>query len=168
MNKAFFFSLLFIATIFCSKAQSLTSKAFFNTNEKSTSFNFKTASASILSTENALTSSLMAPVNKAYTEKKIKKYHKMKIAGIVLSSLGGAALVGTIAGCVVLARQADWNDGYTYGGTTYYDGNTGVAKTLGLAIGGTFLTAGLVGPGIPLSIIGSKKEKKYKAKLKQQ
>ena len=75
-------------------------------------------------------------------------------------------MAGTIAGTVVLARKADFNDyNYTYGGTYYYTGNADVLKTIGMAVGGSFLTAGLLGPGIPLSIIGAKKTKKYKAKL---
>lgn len=156
---------LFMATLFYSKAQ--TSKTFLLWNEKSTSINFKTASASILNTENTLMKSfkLAGNTNTAYLEKRVKKYHKMKIAGIVLASLGGAALVGTIAGTVVLARQSNWSDGYTSGGTTYFGANTYAGKTIGMAVGGTFLTAALIGPGIPLSIIGSKKEKRYKAQL---
>jgi hypothetical protein len=104
--------------------------------------------------------------DKAFYEKKVAKYKKMKTVGIVLSSLGGAALAGTIAGTVVLARKADFNDyNYSNGNTYYYDGSSGAGKTIGMALGGTLLTAGLLGPGIPLSIIGAKKTKKYKAKL---
>ncbi len=104
--------------------------------------------------------------DKAYYEQKVTKYKKMKTVGIVLSSLGGAALVGTIAGTAVLARKADFNDYYYSNGSTYYyDGSSGAGKTIGMAVGGAFLTAALLGPGIPLSIIGANKYKKYKAKL---
>lgn len=95
--------------------------------------------------------------SKAYLEQKVKKYHKMKIAGIVLASLGGAALVGTVAGSVVLGRRVN----------LYEDDGTSFLRTYGMAVGGTFLTAALLGPGIPLAIIGSKKEKRYKAQLAQ-
>ncbi len=171
MRKTIVLSIcLIMATLFSSQAQTATSQTFFQPTQTSTSFNFKTASASILTKENALMNSYnygSGSKNKAYLEQKVKKYHKMKIVGIVLASLGGAALAGTIAGTVVLARQSDWSDGYTSGGTTYYDGNSGAGRTLGMAIGGTFLTAALLGPGIPLAIIGSKKEKKYKEQLAQ-
>ncbi|MFN8283299.1 MAG: hypothetical protein U0U67_08805 [Chitinophagales bacterium] len=151
------FMCIFMATIFSSKAQSVTAQKFYSPAQTSTSFNFKTASASILTKENALMNSykLAGNNNKAYLEKKVKKYHKMKITGIVLASLGGAALAGTITGCVLLGRKT----------SLYDDEPDNLLKTYGMAIGGTFLTAGLLGPGIPLAIIGSKKEKKYKAQL---
>ncbi|HUM52577.1 MAG TPA: hypothetical protein PK431_12215 [Chitinophagales bacterium] len=152
---------IFVATVFCSKAQTLTTKSFFKTNDNSTSFDFKSASASILTKENALMNSYnygSGTKNKAYLEQKVKKYHKMKIAGIVLASLGGAALVGTIAGSVVLGRRTNLY--------TDEDGSN-FLRTYGMAVGGTFLTAALLGPGIPLAIIGSKKEKRYKAQLAQ-
>ena len=161
MRKTIVLSIFFfIATIFCSKAQTVTSKSFFDASEKSTSINFKTASASIVATENALMNSYnygSGTKSKAYLENKVKKYHKMKIAGIVLASLGGGALAGTIAGSIVLGRRTN----------LYTDDGTSFLKTYGMAVGGTFLTAALLGPGIPLAIIGSKKEKRYKAQLAQ-
>lgn len=161
MRKTIVLSIfIFVATVFCSNAQTLTAKSFIKTNDNSTSINFKTASASILNKENALMNSYSygsGTKSKAYLENKVKKYHKMKIAGIVLASLGGAALVGTIAGSVVLGRRVN----------LYEDDGTNFLRTYGMAVGGTFLTAALLGPGIPLAIIGSKKEKRYKAQLAQ-
>ena len=162
MRKTIVLSIcLLMATLFSSQAQTATSQTFFQPTQTSTSFDFKTASASILTKENALMNSYnygSGTKNKAYLEQKVKKYHKMKIAGIVLASLGGAALVGTIAGSVVLGRRTNLY--------TDEDGSN-FLRTYGMAVGGTFLTAALLGPGIPLAIIGSKKEKRYKAQLAQ-
>ena len=161
MRKTIVLSIcLLMATLFSSQAQTATSQTFFQPTQTSTSFNFKTASASILTKENALMNSYnygSGTKSKAYLEQKVKKYHKMKIAGIVLASLGGAALVGTVAGSVVLGRRVNLSE----------DDGTSFLRTYGMAVGGTFLTAALLGPGIPLAIIGSKKEKRYKAQLAQ-
>jgi len=160
MKKILSFLLLATILFTLSKAQTAV--------EQDVHFNFKEANTSLLASNASYTGKYSLAYyqkDKAYYEKKVAKYKKMKTIGIVLSSLGGAALAGTIAGTVVLSRKADWNDGYTSGGTTYYDGNTGAAKALGMAIGGTFLTAGLLGPGIPLAVIGASKSKKYSAKL---
>ncbi|MBP6661377.1 MAG: hypothetical protein KA174_11880 [Chitinophagales bacterium] len=161
MRKTIVLSICSImATLFSSQAQTATSQTFFQPTQTSTSFNFKTASASILTKENALMNNYnygSGTKSKAYLEQKVKKYHKMKIAGIVLASLGGAALVGTVAGSVVLGRRVN----------LYEDDGTSFLRTYGMAVGGTFLTAALLGPGIPLAIIGSKKEKRYKAQLAQ-
>ena len=93
MRKTIVLSIcLIMATLFSSQAQTATSQTFFQPTQTSTSFDFKTASASILTKENALMNSYnygSGTKNKAYLEQKVKKYHKMKIAGIVLASLGG-------------------------------------------------------------------------------
>lgn len=161
MQKILSFLFLFIALIAISYAQTGNKTALVSR------FDFRKAN-DVLTANTTINKYTMAyyDIDKAYYEKKVKKYKKLRTVGIVLSSLGGAALAGTIAGTVVLARKADFNDyNYTYGGTYYYTGNADVLKTIGMAVGGSFLTAGLLGPGIPLSIIGAKKTKKYKAKL---
>lgn len=138
-------------------------------NSQVTRFDFKKASNNLVASNATYANKYSLAYyekDKAYYEKKVTKYKKMKTVGIVLSSLGGAALAGTIAGTVVLARKADFGDyNYSNGNTYYYDGSSGAGKTIGMAVGGTFLTAALLGPGIPLAVIGSNKYKKYKAKL---
>jgi hypothetical protein len=58
MRKTIVLSIcLIMATLFSSQAQTATSQTFFQPTQTSTSFNFKTASASILTKENALMNS---------------------------------------------------------------------------------------------------------------
>jgi len=91
--------------------------------------------------------------NKAYFEKKLKQAKKKKIVGIVLSCLGGAALAGTIGGYFALN-----NKNKTSGYSAFRD--SGFLLQVGIPASAAFL-----GTGIPLSIVGSLKEKKYKKKL---
>jgi hypothetical protein len=90
---------------------------------------------------------------KAYYQEKLRKAKALKIAGIVMASVGGGALAGTIAGTVYLVRNR----------TKLSDGGVAdVYKIYATAVGGTALSAGLIASGIPLSISGSRKSKKYK------
>lgn len=90
---------------------------------------------------------------KAYYQEKLRKAKALKIAGIVMASVGGCALAGTIAGTVYLVRnRIKLSDG----------GVADVYKIYGTAVGGTGLSVGLIASGIPLSISGSRKAKKYK------
>ena len=82
---------------------------------------------------------------------KCEAYHRMKIAGIVLSAVGGGMI---ITGAVLTATA---NPAYVNGSITYDDY---VARTrAGTAVLGVGIAA--LGAGIPLAIIGSIKTNKY-------
>lgn len=91
--------------------------------------------------------------NKAFYEKKLKQAKKKKIVGIVLSSLGAATLGGTIGGYFAIK-----NKNRTSGYSAFRD--QGFLLQVGIPASAVFL-----GVGIPLSIVGSKLEKKYNKKL---
>jgi hypothetical protein len=95
---------------------------------------------------------------KAYYQEKLRKAKSMRIAGIVMSCLGGGAIAGTISGSIALARnrnQYNSNIGY-------YNYNNNIVKIYALAFGGAVLSGGLIGAGIPLAVVGSSRVKKYK------
>lgn len=91
--------------------------------------------------------------NKAYYQKKVKQAKKKMVVGIVLSSLGAAVLAGTIGGYFALK-----NKNKTAGYSAFRDGGL----LLQFGVPGS---AVLMGIGIPLSIVGAKKVKKYEKKL---
>ena len=86
---------------------------------------------------------------------KIDKYKRMKTGGIVMIVAGA---VSTVVGISQLSNAT----------TTYYSNINGVSQgDPKAATGALFITAGLglLGGGIALTIIGSKKSKLYQRKL---
>lgn len=82
---------------------------------------------------------------------KCDAYHRMKIAGIIMSAVGGGLIItGSIIRGVAYNRNLD-------GTITYNDYNAQMAG------GGAMIGLGVVGVGggIPLAIIGSIKTRKY-------
>lgn len=160
MKKTILLITSFLSMLFAVKAQTK-----FELATVSTKIDFVKANQLLASnsTYNSTISSSYFVRDKAYYEDKISRYKKMKIAGIVLASVGAGALAGTIAGSIVIVRNNRDDDGYGYGTGI---NRPGFFKVYGLAVGGALLTGGLIGTGIPLAINGAKKEKRYKAKLK--
>jgi hypothetical protein len=86
---------------------------------------------------------------------KVDKYKRMKTGGIVMIVAG---CVSTVVGISQLGSAQ----------TTYYSNVNGVSQGDPKAATGTLFTMaglGLIGGGIPLTIIGSKKSKHYQRKL---
>jgi hypothetical protein len=86
-----------------------------------------------------------------YSRDKCTSYHHMKIAGIVLASVGGG-LVLTGSLIMASARQQNYD-----GNINYYNYNAmmnGGGAMVGLGVAG-------LGAGIPLAIIGSVKSHQY-------
>lgn len=93
---------------------------------------------------------------KEFYQQRVEKFKRIKNLGVGLTAVGGAAL------CVglVLAANND-NDDLTI----HPQGNQndeGLSAGELTAIGSIFL----IGPGIPLCIVGSQGESKYRAKLR--
>jgi len=89
--------------------------------------------------------------DKAFYEKKLKQAKKEKIVGIVLSCLGGAAIAGTVGGYYAIKNKNNYSS---------FE-NRALVLQVGIGSSIAFLAT-----GIPLSIVGSVKEKKYRKKLK--
>lgn len=141
------------------------------TSSKSSGFNFTTASANYLTSSTSSYSFktgsmqlnlLGSDEDRKYYQDKIKKYRKRQIAGIVLCSIGGAAVAGTVTGSVILARK--YKDSKLSSGSG--DFVVKVYSIYGVAIGGALLSGGSFGAGIPLLVSGTKHVKKYKKELK--
>jgi hypothetical protein len=92
--------------------------------------------------------------DKAFYQNRIQKFQRIKKLGVGLTAVGGVAL---IAGLVIDANNRD-------NSTSIHPTQEEDRLTVGevTAIGSLFL----IGPGIPLCIVGSKGESKYKAKLR--
>ena len=92
--------------------------------------------------------------DKAFYQNRIQKFQRIKKLGVGLTAVGGVAL---IAGLVIDASNRD-------NSTSIHPTQEEDRLTVGevTAIGSLFL----IGPGIPLCIVGSKGESKYKAKLR--
>jgi hypothetical protein len=102
-------------------------------------------------------SSIAQQVNsqKVTYQLKIDKYKRMKTTGIVMIIAGS---ISTVVGISQLSSAT----------TTYYSSTNGVSQGDPKAATGTLLTMaglGLLGGGIPLTIIGSKKSKLYQRKF---
>lgn len=92
--------------------------------------------------------------NKAFYEQKLKKAKTQKLVGIILASIGAAALGGTIGGYFAIRNKRSYQlNSYGVGELILY---TGLPASVAL-----------ISTGIPLSVIGAKKQKKYAAKLKK-
>lgn len=103
-------------------------------------------------------SQLLAQQDRSFYEAKLARYTKMKKTGTILTAAG----VGlTLAGIVMMstAEYETIDDGF--------GGSTRVSSDPQAIIGAISLLGGMgmMGPGIPLAIIGSKKTKQYSEKL---
>ncbi|HCW06768.1 MAG TPA: hypothetical protein DGG95_05320 [Cytophagales bacterium] len=98
----------------------------------------------------------VSQLNAQQDQLKYEKYRRMKGTGTALTVLGGIA---TIVGVSMMTSVEYTTTTNQYGQqqTTPNDSGTAVGGAL-LFLGGT----GMLGAGIPLMIVGSKKAKKYK------
>mgnify|MGYP003575603488 CR=1 FL=1 len=93
---------------------------------------------------------------KAFYQQRFEKFKRIKNLGIGLTAVGGVALA---VGLVLHAN----NDRQDFTSNPYsYQKEEGLSTGEVTAIGSLFL----IGPGIPLCIVGSQGESKYKAKLR--
>ncbi len=88
-----------------------------------------------------------------YSQGPCTRYHKMKIAGIILASVGGGLF---ITGAVVTAASAP---NYYYDRNGYYEPGYDPMRAGGSAM--MMLGAISMGVGIPIAIIGGIKSRRY-------
>ena len=93
---------------------------------------------------------------KLFYKQRVEKFKRIKNYGVGLTALGGVALIVGLA-----LNASDKNDGVTY--NPGYNQQSDDVKAGEITIVASFF---LLGPGIPLWIIGDKGESKYNQKLK--
>lgn len=96
----------------------------------------------------------------AFLQAKVQKFSKMKNTGVILLSAGGVSIVGGI----VMMSNADWTKTSDGSGDVNYTSKDPKAL-IGILLTGAGV--GLMGAGIPLTIIGNKKSTLYKKQLNE-
>lgn len=150
MKKIIFLILLLVSFSQISNAQDED-----KSNATTVTFDFSKSedSTTTQSSFGTKTKALDVSKNATYYQKKIKQSKHKKLIGIILSSLGGAVLGATIGGYFAIN-----NKNKSAGYSAFRDNDL-------LLQVGIPASAALIGTGIPIAIIGAKKEKKYKKKL---
>ena len=94
---------------------------------------------------------------KVFYEQRLEKFKRIKKVGVALTAVGGlAVLIG-----VALSAEENY-DNSSSTNPNYTPKDEGLSPGEITTIGGLFL----IGPGVPLWIIGGNGESKYKEKLK--
>jgi hypothetical protein len=124
-------------------------------NEELVAFDFKTASRHFFqrdSIQNKITASVDMGVNVG--DKRLKKAHRQKVTGIVLMSIGTIFLAGSITTGLISRSKTNT--------ITQDSNNFDNALYKGIAIGSGLAAGAFYGIGIPFTIAGSHKVRKYK------